>query len=223
MMNARDIAVWSCSRISSTRCPNKMVRSFSGTTLIDIFMAKLARLKSRVFFAGYEETFREKCEFHGVPFVQRTRRSALADKPAEEIYGFLKDQRHDYLLFVNSCAPFIRTRTIVDFLKSCEADRRPGFGVYRKRNYFVELEGAPINWSQDTGEISTEDVEPIYEFAHLFYFFEREYFLKNGWFWDWSEVRYIEIPSGLETFKIDTEEDFFLAEAAWKETGYSVT
>ncbi len=48
------------------------------------------------------------------------------------------------------------------------------------------------------------------------YFFKKSYFLENGRYWDWNDVRYIEINEGVETFDIDTEEDFKMAEAMWK-------
>lgn len=221
-MNKTDIAVWSCSRISSARCPNKMIRPFHDTTLTDIFLGKLARLKNNIFFAGYEEVFKEKCKAQGVPFVQRSRESALADEPAAKIYEFLKSVPYEYVLQVNACIPFLRTNTIVDFLESCASDRRPSFAVKRKRNYFVNIDGSPINWKSNITTINTKSVDPVYEFAHVFYFFKKEHFLKTGWYWDWNEVRYIEIPDGMETFDIDTEEEFFMAETLWKETGYSV-
>ena len=221
-MNETDIGVWSCSRISSVRCSNKMIRPFAGTTLTDVFLSKLGKLKRNIFFAGYEEVFQEKCQAHGVPFVKRSRRSAWVDEPASEIYSFLVDQPYEYLLQVNACIPFLRTKTIIDFLEACASDRRPAFGVFRVKDYFVHLDGTPINFSNDLTTINTKAVSPVYEFAHVFYFFSREYFAKNGWYWDWSDVRYIEIPDGLETFDIDTEEEFFIAETMWKEVGYSV-
>ena len=222
-MNNTDIAVWSCSRLSSTRCPNKMVRPFHDTTLTDIFLSKLEKLKKNIFFAGYEEVFEEKCKLQGVPFVKRTRRSAQIDEPASEIYSFLLDQPYNYFLQVNACIPFLRTKTIIDFLESCATDHRPCFGVFRNRNHFVQLDGTPINFSSNLTTINTKVVAPIYEFAHVFYFFKKDYFAKHGWYWDWNDVRYVEVPSGLETFDIDTEEEFFIAETLWKEVGYSVT
>lgn len=221
-MNTTDIGVWSCSRISSTRCPNKMVRPFQDTTLTDVFLSKLGSLKRNIFFAGYEDVFRDKCREHDVPFVQRTRRSASVDHPAAEIYNFLTEQPYTYLLQVNACLPFLRTKTILDFLESCTSDYRPCFGVIRKKNYFVQLDGTPVNFKTNLDTINTKVVEPLYEFAHVFYFFNRDYFAQHGWYWDWNEVRYIEVPDGLETFDIDTEEQFFMAESMWKEVGYSV-
>lgn len=221
-MKMSDVAVWSCSRIASSRCPNKMIRPFHDTTLTDIFLSKLARLDRNVFFAGYEEVFEEKCRHHGVPFVKRTRHSALIDHPASEIYSFLCDQQYEYLLQVNACIPFLRTKTIADFLDSCTADHRPAFGVFRLKDYFVHIDGRPINFDTTLSTINTKAVSPVYQFAHVFYFFRKEHFMRTGWYWDWNDVRYIEIPDGLETFDIDTEEEFFMAETLWKEVGYSV-
>jgi len=221
-MNTTDIGVWSCSRLSSTRCPNKMVRQFHNTTLTDIFLSKLEKLKRNTFFAGYEEVFGEKCRAHNVPFVKRTRQSALIDEPASEIYSFVKDQPYEFLLQVNACTPFLRTKTIIDFLESCVSDRKPCFGVFRNKNYFVHLDGTPINFTNGVSTINTKVVAPVYEFAHVFYFFSKEYFIRHGWYWDWNEVRYVEVPDGLETFDIDTEEEFFIAETLWKEIGFSL-
>ena len=72
-MNDKDVAVWSCSRLASSQCPNKMIRPFHDTTLADIFLSKLSSIQQNTFFAGYEDVFETKCGTHGVPFVKRTR------------------------------------------------------------------------------------------------------------------------------------------------------
>lgn len=78
------------------------------------------------------------------------------------------------------------------------------------------MENNPYNYEKDIKTINTKFVEPVKEFAHVFYFYEREYFLSNGVYWDWSDLNYIEIPHGIETLDIDTEEDFEMAELLWK-------
>ena len=221
-MSNSDVAIWSCSRIDSHRVSNKMIRPFGRTTLTDIFLSKMARLNCEVFFAGYENIFQQKCNEHGVPFVQRTKLSATVDEPAEEIYSFLKDQPYEYLLQINACIPFLRTKTIKTFLDACMTDGSPAFAVIRRNNYFVDLDGTPYNFSNDLTTINTKNVAPVHEFAHVFYFFRTEYFRETGWYWDWNTVRYIEIPGGLETFDIDTEEEFHMAEILWKEVGGQV-
>lgn len=215
-MSKIDVAVWSCGRVASSRCPKKMVRAFGGTTLTDIFLKKLSKLGNNTFFSGYEDIFEEKCKASNVPFVKRTKKSAFIDEPASEIYSFLTEQPYEQFLQVNACMPFLKVQSIVDFLDKCSNSKKAAFAVIRKPNYFVKLDGTPINFSKDLTTINTKKTSPIHEFAHVFYYFNKDYFIKNGWYWDWSEVRYIEIPYGLEIFDIDTQEEFFMAETLYK-------
>ena len=120
------------------------------------------------------------------------------------------------MLQVNACIPFLRVDMIIDFIDKCAASRKPSFAVVRKKNYFVHIDGQPINWSRDIVTINTKKVSEVYEFAHVFYFFKKKYFIEHGWYWDWNDLQYLEIPSGLEIFDIDTEEEFQMAEAIWR-------
>lgn len=216
------IAVWSCGRVSSSRCPNKMVRPFADTTLTDIFLSKLAKLNIDVFFAGYEDIFKEKCNAHKVPFVKRTEKSANIDEPASEIYSFLKTQPFEYFLQVNACLPFLKIDTMKKYFDMCKENKEPSFAVIKKSNFFVKTDGTPINFSNNLTTINTKKVSPINEFAHAFYFFKKEYFIETGWYWDWNTIKYIEIPGGLEIFDIDEEEEFEMAEAIWQYKKYSI-
>ena len=213
------VAVWSCARISSKRCPSKMVRNFCGTTLTDIFLKKLQYLKNKnidVFFAGYEKTFKTKCQKYKIPFVQRSKKSATVDEPAFEIYKFLLEQKFDYFLQVNACMPFLKAETIYQFLKKCIKLKKPCFAVYRVNNYFLDLKNRPINFSNNIETINTKKVKNIKEFAHAFYFFKKNYFEKNKWYWNWKKLTYIDIDKSQEIFDIDTEYDFKLAESLYK-------
>ena len=97
-MKNNDVAIWACRRLASRRWPTKMIRPFHDTTLTDIFLSKLAGLDHSTFFAGYEDVFENMCAKHKVPFVKRTRHSALIDEPAKEIYSFINDQPYDLSL-----------------------------------------------------------------------------------------------------------------------------
>ena len=101
-MKKSDIAVWSAARTGSQRCKRKMVRPFSGTSLTDICLKKLSKLDMKTFFAGYEPLFKEKCDAHGVSFVQRTEKSSLTEKSPLEIFDFIADQPYEYFLQITS-------------------------------------------------------------------------------------------------------------------------
>ena len=214
-MNISDIGVWSCARTTSTRCKQKMIRPFGDSTLTDIFLKKLSKVGDNIFFGGYEPIFKDKCQLHGIPFIQRTKESATVDEPAAKIYEFLFDQPYKYLLQVNACLPFLKSESIVRFLETCIEDDKPKFAVFRKNNYYTDINGKPYNFNSSLTTINTKNVSPVNEFAHVFYFFEKSYFVENGWYWDWNDVRYIEINESIEMFDIDTEEQFKMAEAMW--------
>jgi len=214
-MNISDIGVWSCARTSSTRCKQKMIRPFGESTLTDIFLKKLSNVGKNVFFGGYEPIFEQKCKLHGVPFIKRSKEAATVDEPASKIYEFLCDQPYEYLLQVNACLPFLKAESIINFLNICTEDDKPKFAVIRKNNYFTDINGKPYNFSNNLSTINTKNVSPVNEFAHVFYFFKKSYFIENGWYWNWEDLRYIEVDDGLEIFDIDTEEQFKMAESIW--------
>ena len=216
-MTSSNVGVFSFGRKSSERCPNKMLRPFGGTTLADILLQKLRILGDQAFFAAYEPEFREKCETHGVRHVERTLRSVSVDEPITEILSFLRDVPFSHLLIVNGCLPFLRVETIRGFLEECErGGLAPAFGVVRRQNHFIGLDRRPLNFPLNMETINSKTVQPVIEFAHALYFFERSYSFEHGRYWDWRTVRLIEMAGRDELIDIDTEEDFSFAEALWK-------
>jgi CMP-N-acetylneuraminic acid synthetase len=217
---ATDVAVFSFGRTGSQRCPNKMLRPMAGTTLTDILLAKFARCPFPTFFAGYEPAFRDRCEAHGVRFVQRDLRSATIDEPIVEILSFLRPLEFTHFLCVNASLPFLEVDTITAFLDDCLAHgREPAFGVTRRVNHFMSLDRQPLNFDIAAKTINTKAIQPVLEFAHALYFFSKDYFFREGRYWDWRTVRLIEIPDKLQIIDIDTEEDFRIAEALWRGLG----
>jgi len=218
-MKKSNIGVFSVARTSSTRCNQKMLRPFSDRSLSDIAIERLSQIGENIFFAGYEPEFKDICQLHSVPFVQRNEKSALSNGPTTEVFNFIPEQPYEYFLLVSACFPFLKSETISKFLDICIKDDRPKFAVLRKKNYFTDIDGNPYNFKKSK-MLDTKHVSPVNEFAHIFYFFQKSYFIKNGSFWDWNDVQYIEIEDNIESFDIDTEEQFQMAEAMWK--GFSL-
>ena len=210
------LAVFSFGRTNSQRCPNKMLRPFGDSSLADLILSKLARLREETFFAGEGEEFRRKCVRHGVRFIERDPRSANIDEPIVEILSFLRQVDAEHLLLVNACLPFLRVETIARFLAGCrEGGCAPAFSVLRRANYFLGLDRTALNFDPSAKTINTKTVKPVYEFVHGLYFFNRNYFFQHGTYWDWKTVRLIELPGGMELFDIDTQEEFDLAQGLW--------
>ena len=212
-----DIGIFSFGRKESERCPNKMLRPYAGTTVTDIVLKKLRVLGDNTFFAGYDGEFKDKCKDHGINFVQRSKKSATIDGPLVECLSFLHDVDYEYLLCINGCLTFLEIDTIKAFLDGAIAnDLKPAINVRKRYNYFYDHNYQPLNFSFSTDSINTKIVEPLYEFGNCLYFYNREYFLKNGMYWDWHELRLVEMGSKLEMMDIDTMEDFIFAENIYK-------
>lgn len=210
------VGIFSFARKQSERCPNKMLRAFGGTTLADIALAKLKTFGEQAFFAGHEDEFKAKAAAHGVHFVRRSLHSATIDEPITEILSFLRDVPFTHLLIVNACLPFLKAATIRAFLNECMAGQlQPAFAVIRRRNHFITTDHRPLNFPADMKTINSKTVEPVFEFAHALYFFDKAYFFEHGRYWDWRTVRLLEAGDRFEMLDIDTEEDFAFAEALW--------
>lgn len=217
---ASSIGVLSFGRKQSERCVNKMLRPFANTTLADIALRKLHAFGPQAFFAAYDEEFRGKCDEHQVAFVPRDVRSVSIDEPITDILSFLRDVPFTHLLIVNGCLPFLQTSTIRTFLDACVAgDLAPAFAVIRRKNHFLTTDHRPLNFPLEMKTINSKTVEPVLEFAHALYFFERDYFFEHGRYWDWQTVRLLEIADPRELIDIDTEADFEFAEALWRGSG----
>lgn len=211
------VAIIGCVRKKSQRCKNKILRKFGNTSLIDIFLSKLKKIKNAdKFLVGYELIFKKKSKQFKVDFIQRSKHSSQIDGPALKIHSYLKNLNYKYILIVNVCVPFLKVSTIQKFLDNCIKTKKPSFAVLDIKNYFLDSTNKPINFSIETKNINTKIVKNIKKFAHIFYFFKRDYFLKNGSFWNWKNVNYVTIKESLETTDIDTEEDFFKAVSCWK-------
>ena len=214
----KTIGVFSFGRRQSQRCPDKLLRPFADTSLARIMLKKLSELGSNTFFAGYEDEFRAEADAAGVAFVRRDRRSASIDEPILDILSFLREVDYDYLLWVNPCLPMLETQTIKAFLDDCvKAGCRPTFPVLQRKTHFLRLDMSAVNFNATVKTLNTKTLEPILEMVHAFYFYDRRFFLDNGAYWAWNDVRTAEIsvdPSQL--FDIDEEHEFAYAERMWK-------
>lgn len=214
------IGVFSFGRKQSNRCPNKMLRPFAGTTLTDIVLSKLASIGEGdipAYFGGYEEEFKVKCEEHNVHFVQRDYESAVAEGPITEVLSFLKHVDCEYMLLISGCTPFSRVETIQSFLQECVSDGyRPAISATKRRKHFMRSSGQAINFDPDFKTPNTKLVEPICELVDMCYFFNRDYFFEHGTYWDWHNLKLIEVDGAVDVIDIDMEEDFWLAEQVWK-------
>ncbi len=210
------ISIVSYGRKGSKRCPNKLLRKFNKTTIVDILLSKLSNFDNS-YFGGYDYEFKNKCKKHKVNFIQRTKKSVSIDYPIMDALDFMRNLNSEYILLINGCLPFLSIETINEFLKFVKKNKyAPASAVTLKSNYFFDKNFKPLNFTNRLKTLNTKNVEEIYEYANALYFFNKNYFFKYGKYWDWKKVLLFNIEKKIELIDIDTEEDFYLAKNLWK-------
>ena len=206
------ICIYSLGRTNSKRCKNKMQRKFFNFSLSEIIIKKLSLInKYDCFFAGYDNYYKKMCKKYDVRFVKRTLKSTLSEGPNKEIHSFLKNQNYDYFLLINPCLPFLSLSTINKFINFCLKKKTSCSVITTKRNYFFSKKLNPLNFKINIDTLNTKHVESIYEFSNCMYFFNKDYFFKNNFYWNWKKNEYMILDNKIEMHDIDTEDDFEIA------------
>ena len=119
MKKVEEIAVVVQARLSSERCPRKMIRPFAGTTLTDIACQKILASniipKENFYLAVHEPELIEVANRHGVNVYKRSEKSALWDGGPKahlrEMYEWWDKIPFKYVVLVSACVPFLTTET----------------------------------------------------------------------------------------------------------------
>lgn len=210
-------------RLSSQRCPRKMIRPFAETTLLDINIQKLVESKfipnENIYVSVYEDELKEVASRYPVNIFDRSEKSANSEgTPMTEIYEWWDKIPHEYVILTNACAPMLKTETIENFSKAyLKTDSNGMFGVMAKKNYFWDdngnfltpLEGAVMN---------TKYAKPIYEAAHVLYASRLRDIGEGIWMGDFTKPGQIELfeVEEQECFDIDYEWEFEIYEKLYK-------
>lgn len=219
-----DVCVIIQARLLSERCPRKMIRPFAGSNLTEIAINKV--LNSRViprdnfYLSVYEPELREIGEKMDINVFHRSQKSALWDGGEEahikDMYEWHDKLPFKYVVFINACAPLLRTETIDNFfLKYLESESDGMFAVLSKKNYFWTTTGEMINaWPENESAMNTKSVETTLEAAHCLYASRMDTIKDGVWMGEFMMPGDIELVSMPEedAFDIDYEWQFELYE-----------
>ena len=202
-------------RKTSTRCPNKHLRPFGNTTLIDIALENLSKLDvDEKYLAVYDQEIKDKV-IDGVQILQRENDSVAPGNCHHSImYRHLKKVNSEFIVNYNPCQPFLQ----VDKLNHCikvfkENTMKSMITVQKERNFFWDETSTPINFKPND-RLSTTAGPWVYSATHSLVFYEKNYMLSEWELFpntkdnpfplitDWPEEELIDV---------DTELDFKLA------------
>ena len=205
MKSVDDIAVVIQARLGSQRIPQKMIKDFSGTTLTDISLEKIKKLKSiskdNFFLSVYEQELIDIGEKHGLNIFHRSEASANSEgTPMTEMYEWWNKLPYKYCVLINPCVPFLKAETIDNFVQAYADSNSDGmFGVIKKKNYFWRQDGSIITpLTEDV--MNTKTVPFTYEAAHCLYAGRMDKINEGIWMGDFNK------PGDIELFPMEEEE-----------------
>lgn len=215
----KDISVYLCVRATSTRCKNKMLRPFAGSTLVDICLNKLHKLSHMdIYYGAHEEELLNKARHYSfLKIFRRSHESAHSNNDALKILEILNHIKTKWVLWINPCVPFLKMDTVLGALDTfLVVENNSLTSVKRAQGWFFNTEWKPL--TNINNSIATQDSDYLHEVAHAFHIYDRRYFLEKATYWGNSPNNpyLFEIPED-ENFDIDTELEFKFAEIIYLE------
>lgn len=209
----RNIAMILNVRKNSSRCHNKLLRPFAGTTLMRIALDKLTQLNvDEKYLCAYEEEF--KCLERGpnIGLIHRSKESASVDGPLITVFEAVRQINSDYFMFYNPCCAHISVETLQEAITWFkEAHVLSLTSVIKTRDWIFAEDGSVLI-DGSTGDTKTSPVS--YRVAHAFHIVNKDFFLSTGKYWE-SLVGdpFLYEISKEEALDIDEEYEFKISEA----------
>lgn len=224
MKDIKDIAFVIQARLGSQRVPQKMIKNFCGTDLLDIALRKMvfSRIPSSQFFvSAYEDKLKSICHRRDVNVFHRSKESADSEgTPMSLMYEWWDKLPFKYCILINACAPFMKTETIESFAEAyVNSDSEGMFGVMEKKNYFWNKGRELISpWPEGQAVMNTKFVEETYEAAHCLYAGRMDKIGEGIWMGDFNKPGDIELfpMEEKECLDIDYQWQFDMCEALYK-------
>ena len=227
MKNKNDVCVVVQARLSSQRCPRKMVRPFAGDTLTGIILKKLKGSGviplENIYLSVYEPELRKIGKDNGINIFYRSHESAVWDggegTHITGMYEWWDKLPYKYAILVNACAPMMSIQTIDNFYNSYINSESDGmFAVIKKKNYFWNKNGKLIvPWPKGEPCMNTKVVTETLEAAHCLYAGRMDLIGQGIWMGDFNngEIELVPMPEE-ETFDVDYEWEFSLYEKMYE-------
>ena len=222
MKKLNEIAVIIQARLGSQRCPEKMVRSFAGTTLTDLAIEKILKSsvipKKNFYLAVHEPELIAIGKKHNVNVFVRSEKSANSEgTPMSDMYEWWDKIPFKYAVLINACAPFLDIKTIDNFVLEYTKSSDGLFGVMEKKNYFWG-EDKQILTPLTEAVMNTKTVQKTYEAAHCLYAGRLDKIGKGIWMGDFNKPGDIDLfpVSEKEALDIDYEWQFVMCETLQK-------
>lgn len=204
-------------RKKSTRVPNKLLRKFSNSNLIEIALGKLNEMYffDNRYLAVAETEFIELIQnYENVKLLKR-KKEAVKRGVNEHIvtFGHYMDIKTDYIFVMNPCLPLISVETYKMAYDYFQKTDFPSYtSVVGTRDWIFNSDGQPLT-NTNPNNLTTNKGKEFYKAAHAFHIVDRKFFTKNKIHWTFTknDPHIIKIDEQ-EYADVDTMNEFLIAE-----------
>ena len=219
----KTISVVTNARLGSTRVPNKLMRPFADSSLIEIALAKLNKMdffEHRYLAVGEKELMSLAAKY---PNVEILKREADAIKPGVNPLSVTFEHYlrvpSDYVFVFNPCLPCITIETIrkaFDYFQS--TDYNSYTAVVPTGDWIFDSEGNALT-NSDPRNATTNKNRTFLKGCHAFHIVNKEFFRAQGILWTFApnDPHLVRIAEA-EAVDVDTPAEFDLAEKIYRDT-----
>jgi len=176
--NINDVCFIIQARTQSTRVPNKMLRPFAGSSLLEIAINKILQSslipKENFYLSIMDQELIDIAKKYNVNYFIRSEESTQEPVTLPKVFEWYNKLPFKYYVHINACNPLLKIKTIENFLqKFLETNSRGLFGVFEKKTFLYNNKGSMLNefYGEDKylATLETKFVETCYEAAHSLY------------------------------------------------------
>ena len=176
--NINDVCFIIQARTQSTRVPNKMLRPFASSSLLEIAINKILQSslipKENFYLSIMDQELIDIAKKYNVNYFIRSEESTQEPVTLPKVFEWYNKLPFKYYVHINACNPLLKIKTIENFLqKFLETNSRGLFGVFEKKTFLYNNKGSMLNefYGEDKylATLETKFVETCYEAAHSLY------------------------------------------------------
>jgi CMP-N-acetylneuraminic acid synthetase len=214
-------------RTQSTRVPNKLMRDFYNTTLIDIALNKLNNMdffENRFLAVAEQELIDVGKKYDNVKVLKRNLDAVKRGvNPLNVTFEHYLNVPSDYIFVFNPCLPFIDISTIkmaFDYFQN--TDFNSYTAVVPTGDWIFDSNGLALT-IKDPNNVTTNKDVSFFKGCHAFHIINKEFFRNNKilWTFEKNDPHTITIPID-QAVDVDTLDEFELAELKYKKKKYYV-
>ena len=211
-------------RLGSKRVKNKNLRYLGDKPLVAHVLETCCKLKvfNEIYLNSESLIFKKIAQEYGISFYHRHKKFAEPDITNDLfVEDFLMNIECDYLVQINSTAPFLSSDNIQSFTKKLVNGKYDTLQAVKEERIESIFNGEPLNFDPCGIMPESQNLEPIFHFTSGMHGFKRKTYLENmhkygaGTYGCDGKIGYFPIK-GFSTIDIDEEEDFRLAEVIYK-------